>query len=107
MRSTSGWPIHLPPPNADPGCEDFTQDGIWETLGDRSITGSGSINFRFNTPSDGQCETMDGNRQDIISVMLDIPDGDIAVLCFMTRYAGSNWPQGCCDTTTVANHGNR
>jgi hypothetical protein len=105
--SNSGVNIILPTPNADPGCDDFTQDGIWETIEDRSIQGSGSITFRFNTPSDGECETMDGNRQDIISVMLDIPNGDIAVLCFSTRYAGSNWPLGCCDTTNVANKGNR
>jgi hypothetical protein len=99
--------IVLPVPRAATGCDDFTEDGIWEDIIDRSVTGTGSATLRFNRPSDGQCETMDGNRQDLIALILDIPDGETATVCYRGTYPGMAGPFECCGEVSVTNHGNR
>lgn len=105
---SSSAPINLPAPRAEPGCDDFLEDGIWETLADRTTTGSGQASMRFSTPADGQCETMDGNRQDIIALMLDIPDGEVAEICHITSHPDlGQVPIECCAGVRVTNHGNR
>jgi hypothetical protein len=99
--------ILLPVPRAATGCDDLTEDGIWENTIDRSVTGTGTMTLRFNQPSDGQCETMDGNRQDLIGLLLDVPDGDTAQVCYRGTYPGMAGPFECCGTVAVTNHGNR
>jgi hypothetical protein len=99
--------IVLPVPMAEPGCDPFTEDGIWESLDDRTVTGAGVATLRFTMPSDGQCQTMDGNRQDIIALMLDIPNGEVATLCLTGTYPGEADPVECCGSVGVTNHGNR
>ena len=107
VRSPSVGEVVLPKPRAEPGCDDFTEDGIWETFGDREINAFGTANLRFKTPFDGKCETMDGNRQDIIALMLDIPDGETAQICYESSHPSSPDPVECCSIVTVANRGNR
>ena len=99
--------IVLPTPNAGPGCNDFTDDGLWETVASRTVTGSGTATLRFNTPSDGQCETRDGNRQDLIALLLDVPDGETASICYTSSYPGFFRPFECCAAAAITNHGNR
>ena len=99
--------IVLPTPSSAPGCDSFTQDGLWETRADRVITGNGGAKFRFNVPSDGNCETEDGDRQDIIALLLDVPDGETANLCFEAVYPGAVWRASCCAPVGVNNQGAR
>jgi hypothetical protein len=99
--------ILLPVPRAEPGCDDLTEDGIWETATDRTVTGGGTATLRFNIPADGSCQTMDGNRQDLIALMLDIPNGQTATVCYAGILTVLSEPFECCSTTSVTNHGNR
>jgi hypothetical protein len=107
LSSPGTGDIVLPIPRAEPGCDEFTDDGIWESFEDRTVTGGGVATLRFNMPSDGQCETMDGNRQDIIALMLDIPDGEVASLCITSTYPNAPDSFECCGIVSITNHGNR
>lgn len=99
--------LKLPVPSFEPGCDDLTEDGIWENVEDRSLKDNGGVTLRFDIPSDGQCETMDGGRQDIIALMLDIPNKEIAKICYQSKYPGISEPFECCGEVRVTNHGNR
>jgi len=99
--------IVLPTPSSAPGCDSFTQDGIWETRAARTVTGNGSAKLRFTTPSDGNCQTEDGDRQDIIALLLDVPDGATATICYEALYPGALAPVSCCAPVRVNNRGVR
>jgi hypothetical protein len=83
----------LPVPFAGPGCG-ASDDGIWETLSSRTALGIGFVN-----PSDGDCSTMDGNRQDIISVLGR--DTGSQPICFSSLVEGN--AVTCCDQVDVLN----
>jgi hypothetical protein len=99
--------IVLPTPSSAPGCDSFTEDGIWETRAARVITGNGGAKFRFNNPSDGNCETEDGDRQDIIALLLDVPDQETAQICYEAAYPGAVGTASCCAPVGVNNQGLR
>jgi hypothetical protein len=99
--------IVLPTPSSAPGCDSLSEDGIWETRGSRVLTGNGGAKFRFTTPSDGNCETEDGDRQDIIALLLDVPDGETATICYEALYPGAPAPASCCAPVRVNNQGVR
>jgi hypothetical protein len=81
----------LPTPFAGPGCGP-SDDGIWETLSSRTPTG-----VNFVAPSDGNCSTLDGNRQDIYAALgRDIGSQPI---CLSSSVEGNSFT--CCDTVTV------
>ncbi len=98
--------IILPTPNDEPGCDSLTEDGIWEDLDSRGFSGFSRTTFRFNQPSDGNCETPDGNRQDLIAVLADALDGEIAGVCFRSIYWGDEAFEGCAGTL-IRSRGNR
>ncbi len=98
--------IVLPEPSLDPGCDSATQDGIWEDRPSRSVSGNGSITFRFNQPSDGLCETADGNRQDLIAVLAGAVDREVATVCYAGFYAGDVRVENCA-TVEIRSKGNR
>jgi len=81
----------LPLPFSGPGCTS-DQDGIWETVGLRA-----DPFIVFSAPSDGDCSTLDGNRQDILAVA-GRSSGSIPV-CFNSSVDGN--PVSCCDTVNV------
>jgi hypothetical protein len=83
--------VTLPVPFSGAGCT-AGQDGIWETPGQR--VGS-TINFL--APSDGNCSTQDGNRQDIQAV-LGAGTGNQAI-CVASSVGGN--PVACCSTVRV------
>ncbi len=99
--------IVLPTPRAEAGCDSATEDGLWETLSDRVAQGGGSVTLRFNTASDGSCETRDGNRQDLIALLLGVPDGETAAVCFQAPTPELAAPVEGCGEVTVLNRGNR
>jgi len=87
--------IVLPEPRLDPGCDSATQDGIWEDRPSRGVSGNGVITFRFNQPSDGRCDTADGNRQDLIAILAGAVDREIATVCYAGIYAGDLRVEDC------------
>jgi hypothetical protein len=99
--------IVLPTPSTAPGCDSLTQDGIWETLSARNVTGNGTARLRFTTPADGNCQTLDGDRQDVIALLLDVPDGETATICIQAAYPGAQSPVACCGQVRVNNRGVR
>lgn len=81
----------LPTPFAGPGCTS-DQDGIWETP---SLRVDPFINF--SAPSDGDCSTLDGNRQDILAVAGR--SSGLVPICISATVDGN--PVACCDTVNV------
>jgi len=89
-------------PDADGGTRFET--GLFEDLAARSISGnSGSL--KFDRASDGVCSSLDGNRQDLVAVMSDVPDGSNAQICVSSAVGGQVFQ--CCTSARVINHGNR
>ncbi len=89
--------IVLPTPDASPGCQP-SQDGIWESH--RVVAGTQFTAF-FDTPSDGNCQTIDGGRQDLNALLADALDGSSVTICFKAPILGQN-VEGC-GTTRVNN----
>jgi hypothetical protein len=81
----------LPIPFAGAGCSS-PEDGIWETVSARTAQG-----ITFVNPSDGNCSTLDGNRQDIIAVLGR--DAGTQPVCFSSSVEGN--PFTCCDSVDV------
>jgi hypothetical protein len=97
--------IVLPTPDTGPGC---TVDGIWETLSSRALSADGlTLKVSFALPSDGSCETLDGNRQDIISVVNVALDGEQVRLFISGAYPGAMTQVECGDAVGIENRGAR
>ena len=92
--------VDLPVPSAATGCDSATQDGIWETPSLRTLT-----TLYYATPSDGVCDTLDGNRQDIIALVAAVPDNSTVPVCFASSVDGN--PVSCCAPLRVRNKGLR
>jgi len=84
-------PSTLPCP--DPVLGSFYERGISENLVARSVSNS-NVTFKFNLPADGQCATLDGDRQDIAAKLAAVPDGTSATLCIAGKTGGKDM-QGC------------
>lgn len=107
IRSASLGDRILPVPRAEPGCDDLTEDGLWESAEDRVAGGGGTLTLRFNVPSDGLCETRDGNRQDLIALLLEAADRDLVDICFRSESPEVAAPFEICGTVAISNPGNR
>ncbi len=98
----------LPDPSTvacpDPVRGTLFERGIAENLATRDVTGNG-ITFRFNVPADGDCNTLDGDRQELQSRLAGVPDGAEAIVCVSGQAAGAHF-EGCMGAT-VKNHGLR
>jgi hypothetical protein len=81
----------LPTPFSGPGCTS-DQDGIWETTGLRV-----DPFINFSAASDGDCATLDGNRQDILAVVGR--SSGATPICIGATVDGN--PVACCDTVNV------
>jgi hypothetical protein len=89
---------NLPVPYSGVGC---TQDGIWETPAKRTLLAPSSLATHFKAPSDGHCETLDGNRQDIIRWLGDVGAGDQVEVSFAASYPGAAAAIACTVPLTV------
>lgn len=98
-------------PTAEPGCENVMSldDGIWETVAEREQTSSG-VALRFTTPSDGLCETMDGNFVDLADVLyhryMVMPPLSVSeplTVCYQAAHPASALPVEGCATLRVLN----
>lgn len=98
----------LPDPSAadcpDPVLGSLFERGIVENLDARDNTPKGAT-FKFNLPSDGFCETLDGDRQDLGARLFALPDGAGATLCISGKRDGI--PFQACTTAVVRNKGPR
>jgi hypothetical protein len=90
--------VILPTPNSDPGC---TQDGIWETVSHRDGVDADTMTTHFQAPSDGLCTTLDGNRQDIIRLLGNGPDGGKADISFAAGYPGAADSMRCAASVVI------
>jgi hypothetical protein len=107
IQAPSLGEILLPTPVADPGCNSALEDGLWETFEDRVAAGSGTVMLKFRLPSDGDCATRDGNRQTLIPLLLDVPDGETATVCYSAEHPAVSAPVSGCGPLVVINRGNR
>jgi hypothetical protein len=78
--------------------------GIADNPAARNVTQNG-VTLRFNLPSDGDCRTLDGDRQDVIALVTGAADNAALALCLSGRADGADFES--CTTVTVKNHGNR
>jgi hypothetical protein len=95
-------PASIPCPG--PGGEVLFERGIFEDPTARTFPGGG-VRLRFTRAADGDCRTLDGNRQDLIAVISDLPDGFPADVCVAGTY--DQVPYVTCAQVTVKNRGNR
>ena len=97
----------LPDPLSQ-ACDETTgylfERGIIENLANRLGSGS-SANLKFDLASDGDCRTLDGNRQELLALLSDILDGTQVPVCVKSTIDGDTFE--CCAQVTVRNSGNR
>jgi len=84
-------PSTLPCP--DPVLGSLYERGISENLAARDVSNA-NVTFKFNVPADGQCSTLDGDRQDIAAKLASVPDNTSATLCISGNTGGLDF-QGC------------
>ena len=84
-------PATLPCP--DPVLGSAYERGISENLAARDVSNA-NVTFKFNLPADGDCSTLDGNREDIAARLAAILDNTSATIC-ITGKAGSMGFQAC------------
>lgn len=95
--------ITLPKPSTAASCLP-SQDGIWESH--RLVLSPTVFEAKFDTPSDGNCQTLDGGRQDVAALLMSALDGSTVPICFKaTIDAGTIEAQtvGACGSTRVTN----
>lgn len=80
------------------------ETGLFEDLAARSVSG-GSVNLKFDKASDGNCLTLDGNRQDLLAALSDISNGASANICISGMAGGLVFE--CCASARILNKGNR
>jgi hypothetical protein len=92
LVTPDGDETSLPIPDHSPDC---TQDGIWETLGMRTVLPAGVVEIRFRRPSDGDCRTLDGNRQDILALLQKLGDHRQAQIVLASDHPAAPAPIHC------------
>jgi hypothetical protein len=95
-------PASIACPDADGGL--LFERGISDNPQARSVFSDGAT-LRFNIASDGNCTTLDGDRQDVIALLADLPDNSVVLLCLAGRADGADFES--CMPVTVRNRGNR
>jgi hypothetical protein len=58
--------------------------GISENMAARDVSNA-NVTFKFNRPSDGNCSTLEGDRQDFANRLSAIPDNTPATVCISGR----------------------
>jgi hypothetical protein len=89
--------VPLPDPTTvacpDPALGSLFEPGIVENAADRTATGGNTI-LRFNRPSDGDCATRDGDRQDLLGVLGGVPHKTEVTVCIRGVVNGET-AEGC------------
>ena len=103
-----GDDVTLPDPSTLP-CPDpvlgfLYERGISENLDARDVSNA-NVTFKFNLPSDGDCSTLDGNRQDIAARLSAVPDNTSATICISGKTGGADFQS--CMLVLVKNKGLR
>jgi hypothetical protein len=103
-----GDDVTLPDPSTLP-CPDpvlgfLYERGISENLAARDVSNA-NVTFKFNQPSDGDCATLDGDRQDLAGRLTSIPDNTTATLCISGKTNGTDFQT--CVLVLVKNKGLR
>ncbi len=78
--------------------------GIADDPASRTIS-QNRVTLRFDQASDGDCSTLDGDRQEIVALLSDVPDGSVVPLCIAGTADGADFET--CMLVTVNNRGNR
>ncbi|HEV8336184.1 MAG TPA: hypothetical protein VGR67_07210 [Candidatus Polarisedimenticolia bacterium] len=95
-------PLTLPCP--DPVLGFLYERGISENLEARDVSNA-NVTFKFNLPSDGDCATLDGNRQDIAARLASVPDNTSATICISGKAGAADFQ--ACMLVLVKNKGLR
>jgi len=100
--------VTLPDPSTLP-CPDPTlgflyERGISENLEMRDVSNA-NVTFKFNLPSDGDCSSLDGDRQDLAGRLASIPDDTGATVCISGKAGGADFQ--FCGLILVRNKGLR
>jgi len=95
-------PATLPCP--DPVLGSAYERGISENRDARDVSNA-NVTFKFNLPADGDCSTLDGNRQDIAARLTGIPDNTSATICISGTAGGLGFQ--ACQLILVKNKGLR
>jgi slime mold repeat-containing protein/putative metal-binding protein len=107
-RVDSGEGVALPEPATlpcpDPVLGSLYERGIVEDAAARQNTPKGAT-FKFDVPSDGDCATLDGDRQDLAGRLAGFPDNSSATICVSGKVRGADF-MGC-TTALVRNKGLR
>jgi hypothetical protein len=103
-----GDDVTLPDPSTLP-CPDpvlgfLYERGISENLEARDVSNA-NVTFKFNLPSDGDCATLDGNRQDIAARLAAVPDNTSATICISGKAGAADFQS--CMLVLVKNKGLR
>ena len=105
---TSSDDVILPDPSTlpcpDPVLGTLYERGISENMAIRGVSDP-SVAFKFNLPSDGDCSTLDGDRQDFSARLSAIPDNTNATVCIAGTLDGQNFE--ACMLMKVLNKGPR
>jgi hypothetical protein len=105
---TSSDDVVLPDPSTlpcpDPVLGTLYERGISENMAIRGVLDP-SVAFKFNLPSDGDCSTLDGNRQDFAARLAAIPNNTNATVCISGTLDGQNFE--ACMLMKVLNTGPR
>jgi len=95
-------PTTLPCP--DPVLGFLYERGISENLAARDVSNA-NVTFKFNIQADGNCSTLDGDRQDIAARLATIPDNTSATVCISGKTGGADFQ--ACVSLLVHNKGLR
>jgi hypothetical protein len=91
-------------PCPDPGGSFLFERGIVDNILARVVNNNGAT-LKFNVGADGDCRTLEGDRQDLIALLSDVPDNTMAAVCVAGRVLGV--PFEACTTVVIRNRGNR
>jgi hypothetical protein len=93
LEDVFGTSIVLPDPNSLSCFPGAGERGIVENLAARS-TSANLARLTFNTPADGDCQTLDGDRQDLNALLIDFPHSENATICVTSSVDGVVF-EGC------------
>jgi slime mold repeat-containing protein len=95
-------PATLPCP--DPVLGSLYERGISENLAARDVSHA-NVTFKFNLPADGDCATLDGDRQDLAAKLTSVPDNTNETVCISGKVDGADFET--CVSVLVRNKGPR
>jgi len=96
-------PLTLACPAPDP-IGSLYELGITDNTGLRTFSGSNAT-LTFDKDSDGDCSTLDGDQQDLVSLITGYPDSSDVTICYSGKIGGASFVG--CVSEKIRNRGNR